>query len=507
MLHMREVDVSFGGVHALRSFSISIEKGEIHGLIGPNGAGKTTAINTLCGVVERQRGEIELEGRLIDPRPRRLVEYGIGRTFQKPAIFFDLTALENVLVGAHAHSRTGVVRGSFGTNLALTEERDLSARAVELLRAVGYERDPGESAKRLAFGAHRQIEVARTLMSDPRILLLDEPTAGLTGAEIARLAAMLRSVRDERGVTILLVEHNVPFVFGLCDRVTAMHEGARIASGTPVEIRINASVVESYLGPNHGQALPSGPIEPQSSEMTRILDVRDLTSGYGGTTIIRDASLHVGTGEIVALLGRNGAGKTTLLNTILGDPRPRGGDVVWQGRSIRGLATDRVVAAGIGLVPQQYAIIARQSVDDNLRLATFGIRLSRAEYAARVDEMMARFPRLAQRRTSLGGSLSGGERQMLAIAKVLMRRPKLLLLDEPSIGLAPTIVDELASIVARLRDEGLPVMIAEQNVTWVAPLARRAYLIDGGRIIEEGPPSVLAESEALAERYLGSIEA
>jgi ABC-type branched-subunit amino acid transport system ATPase component len=241
--------------------------------------------------------------------------------------------------------------------------------------------------------------------------------------------------------------------------------------------------------------------------VTRILDVRDLTSGYGGTTIIRDASLHVGTGEIVALLGRNGAGKTTLLNTILGDPRPRGGDVIWEGRSIRGLSTDRVVAAGIGLVPQQYAIIARQSVDDNLRLATFGIRLSRAEYAARIDEMMARFPRLAQRRTSLGGSLSGGERQMLAIAKVLMRRPKLLLLDEPSIGLAPTIVDELASIVARLRDEGLPVMIAEQNVTWVAPLARRAYLIDGGRIIEEGPPSVLAESEALAERYLGSIEA
>jgi ABC-type branched-subunit amino acid transport system ATPase component len=506
---MRDVDVSFGGVHALRRFTISIERGEIHGLIGPNGAGKTTAINTLCGVVQRQGGEIEVDGQIVNPRPLRLVEYGIGRTFQKPAIFMDLSALENVLVGAHAQSKTGLINGALGTPLALSEERDHSARAVELLRAVGYDRDPHESAKRLAFGAHRQIEVARTLMSEPRILLLDEPTAGLTGAEIARLAAMLRAVRDERGVTILLVEHNVPFVFGSCNTVTAMHEGARIATGTPAQIRVNEAVVESYLGPQHGSTTQtsSATLTAGSAEVTRILDVRDLTSGYGSTTIIRDANLHVGTGEIVALMGRNGAGKTTLLNTILGDPRPRGGDVVWQGRSIRGLSTDRIVASGIGLVPQQRAIIARQSVDDNLQLATFGIRLSKREYAERVDEMMTRFPRLAERRTSLGGSLSGGERQMLAIAKVLMRRPRLLLLDEPSIGLAPTIVDEVAKIVSALRDEGLPVMIAEQNVTWVAPIARRAYLIEGGRIIEEGAPSVLAESEALAERYLGTIGA
>jgi ABC-type branched-subunit amino acid transport system ATPase component len=504
---MRDVDVSFGGVHALQRFTISIEKGEIHGLIGPNGAGKTTAINTLCGVVQRQGGEIEVDGRIVNPRPRRLVEYGIGRTFQKPAIFTDLSALENVLVGAHAQSKAGLINGALSTPLALSEERDHTARAIDLLRAVGYDRDPNESAKRLAFGALRQIEVARTLMSEPRILLLDEPTAGLTGAEIARLAAMLRAVCDERGVTILLVEHNVPFVFGSCNTVTAMHEGSRIATGTPAQIRVNEAVVASYLGPHHGERAAPAPIEPEVGEVTRILEVRELTSGYGSTTIIRDASLHVGTGEIVALLGRNGAGKTTLLNTILGDPRPRGGDVVWNGRSIRGLSMDRIVAAGIGLVPQQRAIIARQSVDDNLQLATFGIRLSKRQYAERVEEMMTRFPRLAERRTSLGGSLSGGERQMLAIAKVLMRRPKLLLLDEPSIGLAPTIVDELAKIVATLRDEGLPVMIAEQNVTWVAPIARRAYLIDGGRIIEEGPPSVLAESEALAERYLGSIQA
>lgn len=507
--------MSFGGVQALRKFSIEVEPGTIHGLIGPNGAGKTTAINAISGIVAHQNGTIAVEEREIDPNPQRLVFLGIGRTFQKPAIFNELTALENVLVGAHARSRTGLVGGALATPAAIDEERALSARAAELLREVGYEFAASEPAKLLPFGALRQIEVARTLMSEPRILLLDEPTAGLAGSEMARLTVMLTKIREERGVTILLVEHNVPFIFGLCDTVTAMHEGARIATGTPAEIRANEAVVESYLGPHHGEmvAPPGTQVQALREELAvvavggaeaRLLEIKDVTSGYGATTIIRNASLHVAAGEIVALFGRNGAGKTTLLHTALGDPRLRGGEILWEGRSLRGMSTDRIVAAGIGLVPQHRGVIARQSVDDNLKLATFGLRLSRVEFASLVDEMMTRFSRLKTRRTSLAGSLSGGERQMLAIAKVLMRRPRLLLLDEPAIGLAPSIVDELQAIVAALRDDGLPIVVAEQNVTWVAPIASRAYLIEGGRIVEEGDPRVLAESEVLAERYLGA---
>ena len=513
-MSLRDVDVAFGGVQALQNFSLSIEQGEIHGLIGPNGAGKTTAINALSGLVARQAGTIELESLPIEPRPRELVTHGIGRTFQTPAVFADLSAVENVLVGAYTQGKTGLMRAAVSTRSAIVEENGLTERAVTLLRSVGYDDDPHAPASGLAFGAHRQIEVARTLMSDPRILLLDEPTAGLASSEVSRLATLLKELRDTRGVTILLVEHNVPFVFGLCDTVTAMHEGARIAAGTPAEIRANEAVVASYLGPHHGEKLlpPQEAVAALKEELTpivtpaaqlRVLDVRDITSGYGGTTIIRGVSLHVEAGEVVALFGRNGAGKSTLLNTILGDPRARHGEITWEGRSMRGRSPDRVVAAGIGLVPQDRAVIVRQSVDDNLRLATFGLRLSKGAFQQRVDEMMTRFPRLATRRTSLGGSLSGGERQMLAIAKVLMRAPRLLMLDEPSIGLAPTIVDELQAIVDALRADGLPIVVAEQNVTWIAPIASRAYLLEQGRIVEEGAPSALAESEALAERYLG----
>ena len=495
---------------------MSVESGQIHGLIGPNGAGKTTAINAISGLVTRSAGTIALDGRVVEPNPRRLISLGIGRTFQTPAIFVDLSAVENVLVGAYTQGKTGLLRAAVGAGSAQIEEDALSARATALLHSVGYDGDPRAPASLLSFGAHRQIEIARTLIGEPRILLLDEPTAGLASAEVTRLGALLKELRDRRGVTILLVEHNVPFVFGLCDAVTAMHEGARIGTGTPAQIRVNEAVVASYLGPHHGEMVaPSqatvaalqeelAPVVA-ATERQLVLDVREITSGYGATTIVRGVSLHVEAGEAVALFGRNGAGKSTLLNTILGDPRARSGDILWEGRSLRGLSPDRVVSAGIGLVPQDRAVIVRQSVDDNLKLATFGLRLSKTDFALRVEEIMTRFPRLALRRTSLGGSLSGGERQMLAIAKVLMRGPRLLLLDEPSIGLAPTIVDELQAIVAALRADGLPIVVAEQNVTWIAPIASRAYLLEQGRIVEEGAPSVLAESEALAERYLGRV--
>ena len=457
-----------------------------------------------------------MDGERFEPRPRELVEHGLGRTFQTPAAFLDLSAVENVLVGAYARGKNGVARGALRTKAAVAEESALREQAVALLRWVGFDGLPDASTRSLAFGAQRQLEVARTLMSEPRILLLDEPTAGLAADEVARFAAMLRELRDRRGVTILLVEHNVPFVFGLCDAVTAMHEGERIATGSPADVRASEAVIASYLGAHHGR--PVVPpheevealrqelraVEPREVARGEVLELRDVVSGYGPTTIVREASLRVGAGEVIALLGRNGAGKSTLLNTVLGDPRARSGEVLFFGRSIRGLSPDRVVGAGIGLVPQDRAVIVNQTVTDNLQLATFGLRLSTAEFRARDDEMMTRFPRLAQRRTALAGSLSGGERQMLAIAKVLMRGPRLLLLDEPSIGLAPAIVDELQAIVAALRDDGLPIVVAEQNVGWVAPIASRAYLLEGGRIVEEGAPTRLAESATLAERYLGS---
>ena len=505
VLRLDDIEVRFGGVRALDDFSLTIEPGEIHGLIGPNGAGKTTAINVICGLLRPVSGTLALDGRPFVPRPRDLVAARIARTFQTPAIFPDLSAIENVMLGGYRAGTAGVVRSTLLTPAALAEEEGLRARATELLARVGFDGDPRSPGDALSFASHRKLEVARALMTEPRLLLLDEPTAGLGSGEVQAFAALLRRLRGERAMTILLVEHNVPFVFGLCSTVTAMHEGRRIASGVPGEIRRDPAVVASYLGETHGGVPAIARQKVRAAARTDVaLDVRALSSGYGATRILREVIFSVRYGEIVALFGRNGAGKSTLLNTILGSPRAWSGSILWEAKPVAGLATDRIIASGIGLVPQERAVIARQSVDDNLLLATFGLRLPRAEFRARRDEMLEKFPRLAQRRTQLAGSLSGGERQMLAIAKVLMRKPRLLMLDEPSVGLAPAIVEELQGIVAALRTGDLPILIAEQNVGWVVPLADRAFLIDTGTIVREGPAQELADSEILAEHYLGA---
>ena len=217
--------------------------------------------------------------------------------------------------------------------------------------------------------------------------------------------------------------------------------------------------------------------------------------------------LEVRAGETVALFGPNGAGKTTLLNTIVGERRASGGTVTFQGNRIDGLSMQAVIRRGIGIVPQGRAVMERQSVEDNLVISTTGLHLSRGERRARIEQIFTQFPSLAKRRHSHGASLSGGERQMLAIAKALIRRPALLLLDEPSIGLAPTIVDEMQRIVAELSAQGLTVVIGEQSVDWVLPIAHRAYAIAAGRIVAEGLPAALSDADALAERYLGMVEA
>jgi len=305
-------------------------------------------------------------------------------------------------------------------------------------------------------------------------------------------------------ITVLLVEHNVPFVFSLCDQVTAMDEGRSIAEGAPDDIRVHQDVIQSYLG--SVSQLDRG--KPRAATERNVaggivLELRSVSSGYGDSLAIQQIDLQSHRGELVALFGRNGAGKSTLLNTIMGSPRAREGDVLLHGSRVTKLPTDAIVRRGIGLVPQERGIIPSQSTQDNLLLSTYGLRLSRAERASRIDEMFDRFPRLARRRYSLAAGLSGGERQMLAIAKVLVRRQQLLMCDEPSGGLAPTIIDELRSIFARLRDEGLAVLIAEQKIDWLLPIADWGYVLEQGKIVQSGSIEQLAESGRMTDAYLG----
>ena len=203
------------------------------------------------------------------------------------------------------------------------------------------------------------------------------------------------------------------------------------------------------------------------------------------------------------MCGRNGAGKSTLLNSLVGNPRISAGKIEWLGQRIDQLSVSQIVRSGIALVPQERGVIAEQSVDANLRLASIGLGLSAKDFLVRQDEMLERFPKLKARKHQLAGTLSGGERQMLALAKVLIRRPQLLLLDEPSIGLAPTILEGLQKIIVDIGREGISVIVAEQNVGWIAPLATRAYLLESGKFVAQGRPDEIIRREQLIESFLG----
>jgi len=506
MLTLTDISLSFGGVKALSNMNLAIEPGTLHGLVGPNGAGKTTAMNVISGLVRPNTGRMAFKGEAFRPKPHKLASQGLSRTFQASAIIESLDALQNVMFGGYSSTRSGILSCSLRMPGAVKEERAIRARAEEVLEQVGYRGSKEARTADLSTWQRRQVEIARALMPNPQLLLLDEPAAGLTAGEIETLKILMLNLRDQgKGRnSILLIEHNVPLVFTLCDTVTAMASGRDLAHGTPGEVRGHPEVINSYLGEGTRRKVRTiAKIEVPLTEKPVVLALDKVSAGYGATTVLHGITMQVRLGETVALFGPNGAGKSTLLNTIIGQRPTISGTVHYQGKRIDHLSVQKIVRSGIGIVPQGRAVLERQSVEDNLLVSSTGLRLSKREWRERLDEIFAQFQSLAHRRKSLGASLSGGERQMLAIAKVLVRRPSVLLLDEPSIGLAPTIVDEVQRLVADLAAKGLTVIIGEQSVDWVLPVATRAYAIAAGQVVAEGSPSALSNADTLADRYLG----
>ena len=512
ILQATDLSVAFGGVTALDHFSIDVEAGEIHGVIGPNGAGKTTAINVLTGFLHSRTGRAQFAGNPLPSSPHLIAQAGIGRTFQAPAIFPDLSAGENVMCAGHRWTRSGLLGCMFQTGRARQEELQLREAAEVWLKRVGFKSDFDVPMKSLPFGEIRKVEIARALMAKPRVLLLDEPTAGLTSEEVRLIATLLKSLQQEvaNPLSVLIIEHNVPFIFSLCDRVTALDNGRKIETGSPAQVRRNTQVISSYLGgtvrDGDDTATPDAVLDTTSSQTEStpiILDAQGISAGYGRINVIRELDLKIHAGELVVICGRNGAGKSTLLNALVGRPRMSGGEVRWMGQRIDQLSTSQIVRSGIALVPQERGVISEQTVEANLKLSSIGLGLSGKEFLLRQDEMLDRFPKLRARKNQLAGTLSGGERQMLALAKVLIRRPGLLLMDEPSIGLAPTVLEGLRQIIADISREGIAVLVAEQNVWWIASLAKRAYLLESGAFVAQGRPDEIIRREQVIESFLG----
>jgi ABC-type branched-subunit amino acid transport system ATPase component len=521
LLRLDNVQRHFGGVRAVDGVSLEVEEGSIYGLIGPNGAGKTTLVNVVTGYVPFQSGRAWLGSDELTGLPaHRIASVGVARTFQNIRLFKDLSAQENVVVGMHARRRDDTLAQLATLPIFRRDQKARLEEAHRLMDSVGLTAKDikGRAAGTLPYGDQRRLEIARALALKPRLLILDEPAAGMNPSEKHGMRELIESLNKE-GLTILLIDHDMRLVMGVCTRVAVLNFGKKIADSTPEEVSTDAGVIKAYLGTGGEREVSSAPgargvdesvevIEAGATSgvaaepANAILEVRDLSVSYGAVNAVRGVSLRVGRGEVVALIGANGAGKSTILNTLSGLIRPDSGSAVFDGLDLTSASASAIVRRGLVQVPEGREILARQTVLENLELATWG-RRDRTAVGKDIDAAMKRFPILGERRAMRAATLSGGEQQMLAIARGLLAKPRLLLLDEPSLGLAPQMVDEVFATIDEIHKDGTTILLVEQNALRALAIADRAYVIETGQILLSGSGDDLLHNPAVRRAYLG----
>ncbi|HZR08222.1 MAG TPA: ATP-binding cassette domain-containing protein [Myxococcales bacterium] len=494
LLEVRGVTKAFDDFTAIAGVDLALEEGGITAVIGPNGAGKTTLINLLAGKLRPDQGRIVFAGQDVTRLPPSArVRAGMARTFQVTNVFPRLTVEENVSVPVLAHAGQALQPWR-----RLDAMDDVRPRVRKLLDTVGLARRAMEHAAVLSHGDRRLLEIALALASEPRMLLLDEPTAGMGAGERERVLDQVRALAARGGLTILLVEHDMEVVFGFASRIVVLHQGRVVADGVPQQIRDDAKVREIYLGDANvapevaRSAVQGGP---------PLLQVERLDAGYGLAHVLHEVGFMVARGEIVALLGRNGVGKTTTLRSIAGLNTPwRGSSIRLGEHSIAGEAPERIAALGVSYVPDDRRIFADLTAAENLRVAVLALRREKTRWTR--ERIEAIFPPLAKLWERKGRHLSGGEQKMLAIARALTTDPSLLLLDEPSEGLSPLIVKILADALAQIRGEGVTVLLADQNLMFARAVADRALVMERGRLVHAASRADLAGKDPALERFL-----
>ena len=494
-LEVRDLGITFGGIKAASAVSFAALPGKVTSVIGPNGAGKTTVLNLIGGFYRPDSGSIRLGERELAGSPAwKVARAGIARTYQTTKLFATMSIIDNVLIAL----RRGRL-GSMAADAASPADRDA---AEALLAFVGYHGSLSVPAGDLPHVDRRLVEIARALAMRPRVLLLDEPAAGLMRSDKDALSRLIRRIAD-LGIAVILVEHDMLLVMGISDAVIVLDAGVRIAAGSPVEVRHDPRVLKAYLGGGEMRARPRA--TPWSGAHDAVLTTVKLTAGYGAAPVLDNVSLDVRPGEMVTIIGSNGAGKSTTMRAISGLLRPVEGAIVLDNAPIGELETHQIARRGLALVPEGRQVFPELSVLDNLVLGAHSRK--DADRDGEIAALLERFPRLKERLTIRAGLLSGGEQQMLAIARGLMAKPRILLLDEPSLGLAPAMINELFDILAGLRDEGVTILLVDQMAALALTVADRGYVLELGKIVRSDNAVGLADDPELEAAYLGRTEA
>jgi ABC-type branched-subunit amino acid transport system ATPase component len=540
LIEVQDVVKAYGGIRALDGCTLAVREGEINGLIGPNGSGKTTLFNVITGYEQIQQGCVSFKGaEITNLSPDRVFDLGIGRTFQLTRMFPRLTVTENILVATQREE------GWLRSVTRLAGSRSERARALELLDFVGITRLANEPAGNLSYGQRKLLELASLLVADPDILLLDEPAGGVNPTLINQLADRIRDL-NAAGKTILVVEHNMEFVMGICSHITVLSQGTTLMAGSPSEVRSSPAVLEAYLGadeqeaaqdaalrheleggarpssvsvvseplrrdasaPGESSAAGEAPVQgtyagasaPPAGEA--LLTLQGVCAGYGGADILKHVTLEVPAGGITCVVGPNGAGKSTVMKTISGLLHPREGEVRFRGEVVSGLAPKHVLARGIAQIPQAHSLFHDMTVQENVEMGAFTVS-DRALVRRRLAAVQELYPIVHDRAGVKAGSLSGGQQRLVEFARCLMLDPELIMLDEPSMGLDPQTRTMVFEMVAQMNQRGKTILLVEQNARAGLKLSSHGVVLENGRVRLTGSGHEVLTHPEIGALYLG----
>ena len=482
---VRDADLAFGGVAALRGARLTVRAGQIHALLGENGAGKSTLLKALAGVHRLDGGTIELDGVPFEQgSPRRALDQGVAVIYQEPSLFGDLTLAENVFVGRQPTTRAGAV-----------DWNAMRRGAAALFEQLGVSLDPERPAAGLSIADQQIVEIAKALSTDAHVIVMDEPTAALSATESERLLGVARRLRD-RGAAVVFVSHRLEEVFALCDRVTVMRDGATVAEAAVADTT-PGEVVRWMVGRELTELFPK--LETVAGEV--VLDVQ----GLGRAGVFADVTFQVRAGEIVALAGLVGSGRSEVVRAVFGIDRYDAGRVLLAGAPLPPGDPRAALARGVALVPEdrrQQGLFMPASIARNSAVVVLG-RLRRAGLirAAREREVAADWANtLHLKHSGLDRpveALSGGNQQKVVLAKWLATRPRLLVVDEPTRGIDVATKAEVHRLLSEQAAQGRAVLMVSSELPEVLGMADRVLVMREGRLT-----ATLDRAQASQERVM-----
>lgn len=485
VLELREVAKKFGSVVALTSATLTVHPNSIHALVGENGAGKSTLVKIVAGLYQRDSGEFLFRGEPVDFTSTAAAKAaGIAVIYQEPTLFPDLSVVENIFMGRQPTDRLGRI-----------DRKAMRAEAREIFARLAVHIDPDRLAEGLSIADQQIIEIAKAISLDARLLIMDEPTAALSGVEVERLFAVARSLRDE-GRGIVFISHRFDEVFSLCDTITVMRDGRYISTDATADVKED-EIVRRMVGRDVTDLFP----KQETTVGEELLRVEALTS----VGVFSDVSFTVRAGEIVALAGLVGAGRSEIARAVFGVDGYQSGTVTLAGKPVPKRSPAAAMAAGLALVPEdrrKQGLVLETSVARNTTLAIRS-KLSKWGFIRNASENRAarEWSERLQVKTSaldtLAGTLSGGNQQKVVLGKWLATNPRVLIIDEPTRGIDVGTKAEVHRLTSELAGRGMGILMISSELPEVLGMADRVLVIREGRLTAE-----LSRAEATAENVM-----